>query len=192
MGGHFERARRHPGRLLDALALGDRELLELAGARRRPALAQAYASFSAEEWQERGRAAGVGLVCRHHPEYPGSLNDLDSPPAVVHAVGAPARLRAALSAPTTAIVGSRDPSPYGSDVAQALARGLGAAGVTVVSGLAFGIDAAAHAGALAAGGATVAVMAAAPVRCPRCPPDTRPSAGASWPATGSSPPWPRR
>jgi DNA processing protein len=159
MGGHLERAHRQPSRLLPALALGDRELLALAGARRRPTLARGYASFSAEDWRGASATAAVRLVCRHHADYPSSLNDLDSPPAVLHAGGEPARLNAALSAPTAAIVGSRNPSPYGSDVAQALARGLGAAGVTVISGLAFGIDAAAHSGALAGGGPTVAVLA---------------------------------
>ena len=60
--------------------------------------------------------------------------------------------------PRVAIVGSRRPSPYGEAVAEQLALELGQAGVVVVSGLALGIDAAAHRGALNAGGVTVAVM----------------------------------
>ena len=60
--------------------------------------------------------------------------------------------------PRAAIVGSRRPSPYGEAVAEQLAADLAAAGVVVVSGLALGIDAAAHRGALAGGGPTVAVM----------------------------------
>lgn len=57
-----------------------------------------------------------------------------------------------------AIVGSRRPTPYGEAVAEELALELGRAGVVVVSGLALGIDAAAHRGALNGGGVTVAVM----------------------------------
>src|SRR5438128_6473197 len=60
--------------------------------------------------------------------------------------------------PRVAIVGSRRPSPYGEAVAEQLGLELARAGVVVVSGLALGIDAAAHRGALNAGGARVAVM----------------------------------
>jgi len=60
--------------------------------------------------------------------------------------------------PRVAIVGSRQPSPYGEAVAEQLGADLARAGVIVISGLALGIDAAAHRGALIGGGATVAVM----------------------------------
>ena len=60
--------------------------------------------------------------------------------------------------PRAAIVGSRRPSPYGEAVAEQLGADLARAGVIVISGLALGIDAAAHRGALLGGGVTVAVM----------------------------------
>src|SRR3989440_11421379 len=60
--------------------------------------------------------------------------------------------------PRVATVGARRPSPYGEAVAEQLAADLARAGVVVVSGLALGIDAAAHEGALAAGGLTLAVL----------------------------------
>src|SRR2546425_11026934 len=60
--------------------------------------------------------------------------------------------------PRVAIVGSRKPSPYGEAVAEQLSADLARAGVIVISGLALGIDAAAHRGALNGGGITVAVM----------------------------------
>lgn len=63
-----------------------------------------------------------------------------------------------LAAPTVAVVGTRAPSEDGRRLAQRLATGLGAAGVCVISGLALGIDAAAHTGALAAGAPTIGVL----------------------------------
>jgi len=64
--------------------------------------------------------------------------------------------------PAVALVGTRNPSPYGLEMAYDLGRGLGAAGVPVVSGLALGIDAAAHRGCVDSGGTAVAVLAGGP------------------------------
>lgn len=91
-------------------------------------------------------------------DYPMALVSLEAPPHILYWVGArwPPRERA------VAIVGSRAASPYGLEVASALAADLARAGVSVVSGMARGIDAAAHEGALSAGGETVAVLAAPP------------------------------
>jgi DNA processing protein len=107
-------------------------------------------------------AAQIGASCTHEAGYPESLLSLHDPPLVLYFTGGPARLARLLEQPAVAIVGTRRPSPYGTEVAYELGRGLGAAGVTVVSGLALGIDAQAHRGATDAGGGVVAVLACGP------------------------------
>src|SRR6266852_3700173 len=87
------------------------------------------------------------------PNYPALLGAIPSPPTLY--------VRGAVTvddALALAIVGARDATPYGVEVAERLAGELGARGVTIVSGLARGIDAAAHRGALDAGGRTLAVL----------------------------------
>jgi DNA processing protein len=135
------------------LALPDAELLALAGGadvRRR------YARFDAPQARAAVAAAGLTTVCRCRSEYPERLRDLADPPAVLHILGDPHALRAEDG---VAVVGARRASDYGLDVARSLGRGLSAARVPVVSGLALGIDSAAHAGALAAPGPTIGVLA---------------------------------
>lgn len=87
--------------------------------------------------------------------YPAALLATPDPPPLLYVVGDPAALSAARS---LAIVGSRNPTPQGVDNARAFAHTLAAEGICIVSGLAAGIDAAAHEGALAASGQTVAVV----------------------------------
>ncbi|HEX8066146.1 MAG TPA: DNA-processing protein DprA [Thermoleophilaceae bacterium] len=102
--------------------------------------------------------AGLFAVCRHAAGYPEALRPVGDAPAVLHCTGSPERLDRLLREPAVAVVGTRRASAYGLEVAEQLGRGLSAAGVTVVSGMALGVDAAAHRGALAAGGRTVAVL----------------------------------
>lgn len=106
--------------------------------------------------------AGVAAVCRHHDGYPALLRDLPDPPAALFCAGRLELLAAVDEQPAVTVVGTRDASPYGVDVAHDLGRGLAATGVTTISGMALGIDAAAHRGALGARGATVAVLAGGP------------------------------
>jgi len=98
--------------------------------------------------------AGACLVAWSDPAYPACLRQIAEPPLVLAVRGQLDREHV----PAVAIVGARRASSYGRRVAEELATGLAQAGVTVVSGLAAGIDAAAHRGALSAGGRTVAVL----------------------------------
>jgi DNA processing protein len=107
-------------------------------------------------------AAETCAVCRHARAYPPLLEDLADPPAVLFAREGVDALRATSEEVAVAVVGTRRASPYGTEVAYALGRGLGAAGVPVVSGLARGIDGTAHRGCLDGGGVPVAVLACGP------------------------------
>jgi DNA processing protein len=104
------------------------------------------------------RRAGARLVPLCSPAYPWRLAQLPDPAPVLSVIGD----LEALTDPSVAMVGARAASAYGLRVAHQLACELARAGLVIVSGLAHGIDAAAHAGALAAGGRTVAVQACGP------------------------------
>lgn len=103
---------------------------------------------------------GHHLLAWDDPDYPALLRQAPSPPAALWVVGDPT----ALWLPQVAIVGSRNASPGGRDTAASFARSLAGAGMAITSGLALGIDAAAHAATLAAGGRTLAVMGTGPDR----------------------------
>lgn len=89
------------------------------------------------------------------PRWPGELSTIESPPRVLWARG---RAELLLPRPRVALVGSRSPTPYGLGQAERFGAALAAAGLVVVSGLARGIDQAAHRGALHVGGDTLAVL----------------------------------
>ena len=101
---------------------------------------------------KRGRAAGARPVFHGSAEYPSALNDLPDPPPMLWIKGD----AALLSRPTLSLIGARTASSLGLRMARRLAQDLGAAGFTIVFGLARGIDAAAHEGALPTG--TVAIL----------------------------------
>jgi len=98
--------------------------------------------------------AGISIVTCGDPGYPTGFRRLHDPPVLLYMRGG---LRPE-DAGSVAVVGSRRATPYGERVAFGLARELALAGVTVVSGLARGVDGAAHRGALDGGGRTVAVL----------------------------------
>jgi DNA processing protein len=161
--GYGDRLRRNTDDLVALLSLDDPRLLELARRGHAGATIQrAYDRFDAAAAREACRAVGVRPICRHHARYPAILAELPGAPAVLYASGDQARLASLLEAPAAAIVGARRASPYALEVADGLGGGLSSAGVTVVSGMANGVDSAAHAGAMRSGSATIAVLAGSP------------------------------
>jgi DNA processing protein len=102
---------------------------------------------------DRLAALGGRLLARARPGYPARLAETHDPPLLLEARGPLPEVE-----PAVAVVGARSASPYGLRAAREIALGLARAGVTVVSGLARGVDAAAHRGALEGGGRTIAVL----------------------------------
>jgi DNA processing protein len=156
LAGHLERVR---SRIEQVLALDDDALIAAVGGREQAGLNREFETVDVGGVRGRARAAGLDTVCGCDPAYPLGLRALDAPPAVLYVAGGLERVVDLMfGEQPVAIVGARKASPYGLDVASALGRGLAVAGVTVVSGMAHGIDSAAHAGALDAGRPTVAVL----------------------------------
>jgi DNA processing protein len=158
---HVERARRDHRHIRELLALSDDGLLAALAGDRRDELERLHERFDPGAQRARLRAAGLDAVCRHDADYPPRLEQAADAPAVLHVAGDRARLAALAGddAPAVAIVGARRAGDDALEVALGLGRGLAAAGVTVVSGMALGVDSAAHAGALEVGGPTITVLA---------------------------------
>jgi len=117
-------------------------------------LAEAAAAFDPTDEMERARADGVSIVPHDADGYPGNLLNTFDPPLLLYVKGEILKDdRLAL-----ALVGSRRCSHYGKTQAEQLGLQLASAGFCIVSGLAYGIDAAAHRAALRAGGRTIAVQ----------------------------------
>jgi DNA processing protein len=122
-----------------------------------PALAALLATTS--EWLQAGSERRV--VALGDAAYPASLLNIEDPPLMLYMLGALAErapTATEIIANSLAIVGSRNPTPQGESNARQFARAFAEAGVCVVSGLALGIDGAAHDGALLGGGQTIAVV----------------------------------
>ena len=161
LAGHIETA-------VDSTTPGSRahELLALSN----EDLAEAMARSKARQFLERARlrdperllaaiaGARAWASCRHDGLYPDAVNDLGDRPAVLFGRGDHGLLAGLSADGAVTIVGSRRPSAYGRGLATGLGREVAAAGLTVVSGMAMGIDSCAHRGALEAGGLTVAVL----------------------------------
>lgn len=117
------------------------------------ALASPEADRSVERVRETCRRSGIAIVSWLSPEYPEMLREIPAAPLVLYRAGA-----AWNGGTAVAVVGSRSPTGPGREFARILAEDLSAAGFAVVSGMARGIDGAAHRGAMRAGGRTVAVL----------------------------------
>jgi DNA processing protein len=155
--GLLDRPRPRPAGILD---LDEHALIEkVAGPDRADAAYEFLERFDADAALEALVDADVEAVCRHSGQYPDGLRQLTDVPRVLYCTGSPERLGELLAEPAVTVVGTRKPSPYGSEVSRELGRGLAAAGVTVISGLALGVDGLAHQGALAGKGRPIAVLA---------------------------------
>ena len=117
-------------------------------------LAAGIAFEAAAKEERKAEAAGAAIIPIQDPRYPKTLREIFDPPILLYAIGRAELLDDAC----VAVVGTRRPTPYGRAVAERLTRELVEKGVTHVSGMARGIDAFSHRGALAGGGATVAVL----------------------------------
>lgn len=114
-------------------------------------------SFDPASYLKRLADGHIAVVSRDDPRYPRLLSEIPDPPIVLFVKGKRGDGPIPLSR-SVAVVGSRVPTPYGREMTRRIAEGLAAAGVTVISGMAYGVDAVAHAAALDAGGSTVAVL----------------------------------
>jgi DNA processing protein len=141
----------------ELLALPDDALVRAVAGRKTEKLLADLARADLQALRRRLDDTGCWAVCRHHAAYPQGLRNLgDAPPALVGR-GDPAGLARLRSDCAVTVVGARRSTAYGREIARALAEELARAGFAVVSGLAWGIDGAAHKGALQ-GGFTAAVL----------------------------------
>ncbi len=156
LSGHLDCVR---SRIQPLLGLDDENLIAAVAGDDAPRVADELASFDPGRARARALAAGLELVCRCDASYPALLRELGTAaPAVLHVAVSIDRFEDLCLRDPVAVVGARRASSYGLEVAHALGRGLSASGVTVIGGMASGIDAAAHAGAISAGGQTLAVL----------------------------------
>jgi DNA processing protein len=138
---------------VDELYEAPRRFVDLIGEAIVQALETGSARKDAEAVADLARRKGQSMIALGEPDYPASLAAIYDPPPVLF-------LRGSLVAGPrrVAIVGARGATPFGRSLAKDLARGLARHGIEVVSGLARGIDGAAHEGALAGGGTTLAIL----------------------------------
>jgi DNA processing protein len=153
----IERSSREHRRLPALLSLPDDDLIAAVCGSKRSGVDEQLARFEPAHARDEATAARLWTVCRHEAGFPRRLLEAPDAPALLYCRGNAALARLT-EEPPVALVGSRRASAYGLEVARALARDLSVCGVPVVSGLALGVDSAAHEGALEGPGLTVAVL----------------------------------
>ena len=142
----------------ELLRLSNEDLVEVSAPKVGAQLLDRIEAVSEARMREELIAAQCWACCRHGELYPDPLRDAADAPWALIGRGSPALLEDLELTAAVTIVGARRATSYGREIARELARELALAGMTVVSGLAFGIDGCAHRGALDAGGATIAVL----------------------------------
>ena len=145
----------------ELLRLSNEELVEVAAPKVAGQLLSRIAALPEERLNEELLAAGCWACCRHGDVYPDSLRDAADAPWALIGRGSPKLLDGLEPFEAVTIVGARRATSYGREVARELGRELAAAGMVVVSGLAFGVDGCAHRGAIDAG-RTIAVLGCGP------------------------------
>jgi DNA processing protein len=145
----------------ELLRLPNEDLIEVAAPTVGDQLLARVAALSEERLLEELLLADCWACCRHGDLYPSSLRDAADAPWALIGRGNPKLLDGLEPFEAVTVVGARRATSYGREVARELGRELAAAGMTVVSGLAFGIDGCAHRGALD-GGRTIAVLGCGP------------------------------
>jgi DNA processing protein len=154
LAGPLDRCARDRSRLLDALALGDEQLVAALGGRRRAELTALLG--------KRRTPSGAAAVCLHADGFRCPPRGLDCPAALHLAAGSAERLYELMSGPLVAILGCARASAQGVEAARGLARGVAAAGITVIAPLGDGIPAGALAGVAQGGHGAIAVLSGGP------------------------------
>lgn len=145
----------------ELLRLSNEDLIEVAAPKVAEQMLSRIEALSEQRLVEELRASECWACCRHSTVYPASLHDAADAPWALIGRGDPRMLDGLEPFGTVTIVGARRATSYGREIAQELGRDLARAGMIVVSGLAFGIDACAHRGAIDAG-RTIAVLGCGP------------------------------
>jgi DNA processing protein len=141
----------------ELLRLSNEDLVAVAAPKVAPQMLARVKALSEARLEEELAAAECWACCRHSDLYPGSLRDAADAPWALIGRGDPGMLADLEPFEAVTIVGARRATSYGREVARELGRELASAGLVVVSGMAFGIDACAHRGAVDAG-RTIAVL----------------------------------